>query len=308
MLLEIAVPSYVGNNGPIGNIADMENTGYELELGYNKTIGDVAIRLNANAAYLKNRITYLGDDKDFLPGRQTFGPQGMPMTQTEVGRPFEFFYGFKTDGIFQNAEEVAAYVNAEGDPLLPNAAPGDIRFVDHNQDGVIDNDDRTMIGDPTPDWTFGFTASATWKGFDLTVFGQGVQGNDVYQVIRRFDLPNANWTTEALGRWHGEGTSNSFPRLIQDDPNQNFSRSSDFYLQDGSYFRIKTLQIGYSLPKSLTSKAGMNKVRLYVMANNLATFTKYNGFDPEIGGGSFGVDRGIYPQARSYMAGINIGF
>jgi TonB-dependent starch-binding outer membrane protein SusC len=307
MLLAIDVPWYVGNNGPIGNIADMENRGYEIELGYNKTVGDVTFKLNANASHLKNEVTYLGADKLFLGG-QTFGPQGVQITRTQVGNPVGFFYGFKTDGIFQNAEEVAAYVNNEGDALLPNAAPGDIRFVDYNKDGVINNDDRTMIGNPTPDWTFGFTASATWKNFDFTLFGQGVQGNDVFQAIRRFDLPTANWTTEALGRWTGEGTSNSFPRLTLNDPNQNFSRSSDFYIQDGSYFRIKTLQLGYSLPKYIISKIGLNKLRVYVMGNNLATFTKYTGFDPEIGGGSYGVDRGIYPQARSYMAGVNVGF
>ncbi|PZR31182.1 MAG: SusC/RagA family TonB-linked outer membrane protein, partial [Azospira oryzae] len=119
-----------------------------------------------------------------------------------------------------------------------------------------------------------------------------------------FDLPTANWTAEALNRWTGEGTSNSFPRLVLSDPNQNFSRSSDFYVKDASYFRIKTLQIGYSIPKSVISKIGLNKLRAYVMGNNLFTFTKYTGFDPEISGG---VDRGIYPQARAYMVGLNIG-
>ncbi len=307
MLLDIDVPWYVGNNGPVGNIADMENRGYEIELGYRRNIRGVAIHLNANASYLDNEVTFLGDDKDFLGG-QVFGPQGVPITRTEPGRPVGFFYGFKTDGIFQNAEQVAAYVNDEGDLLLPSAAPGDIRFVDHNKDGVINNDDRTMIGDPTPDWTFGFTASATWRNFDLVIFGQGVYGNDVFQAIRRFDLPTANWTTAAIGRWTGEGTSNDFPRLILNDPNQNFSRSSDFYIQDGSYFRVKTLQLGYTIPKAITSKAGLHKLRVYVMSNNLVTFTRYTGFDPEIGGGSLGVDRGIYPQPRSYMAGLNIGF
>lgn len=307
MLLQIDVPWYVGNNGPIGNIADMENRGYEIELGYNKNIGEVALSLAANASYLQNKVTYLGADKLFLGG-QVFGPQGVQITRTEVGLPIGFFYGFKTDGIFQTAEEVAGYVNSDGDPLLPNAAPGDIRFIDYNGDGRIDNDDRTMIGDPTPDWTFGFTASAKWKSFDFIVFGQGVYGNDVFQAIRRFDLPTSNWTTEALGRWTGAGTSNYFPRLVLNDPNQNFSRSSDFYIKDGSYFRIKTLQIGYTLPQDITTKVGLNKLRVYVMSNNLATFTRYTGFDPEIGGGSFGVDRGIYPQPRSFMAGINVGF
>jgi len=129
----------------------------------------------------------------------------------------------------------------------------------------------------------------------------------VFQAIRRFDLPTSNYTTEALGRWIGEGTSNYFPRLVDGDPNKNFSTASDFFIKDGSYFRIKTLQIGYTLPNQWLSRVGLSKVRVYVMGNNLLTFTKYTGFDPEIGS-SNGIDRGIYPQPRALMAGINIGF
>ncbi|HEX2532742.1 MAG TPA: TonB-dependent receptor, partial [Chitinophagaceae bacterium] len=239
MLLGISVPGYVGNNGPVGNIADMENRGMEFELGYNRTIGDLRFNVSANASYLENEVTYLGADKLFLNG-QTFGPQGVEITRTQVGQAIGSFFGFKTAGLFQNEADVAAHVGKTGQLLQPAARPGDIRFVDVNNDGLLNNDDRTIIGDPTPDWTFGFNLSANYKNFDFTLFGQGVQGNQVFQAIRRFDLPTANWTTEALGRWRGEGTSNDFPRLVLNDPNQNFSRSSDFYLEDGSYFRIKT--------------------------------------------------------------------
>lgn len=307
MLLGISVPGYAGNTGPIGNIADMENRGVELELGYNNKIGDVNFRVSGNVSYLKNEVTYLGADKKFLEG-QKFGPQGVEMTRTAVGYAIGSFFGFKTNGLFQTHDEVANYRNKDGGLLQPDAQPGDIRFVDYNADGQINNDDRTIIGDPTPDVSFGFTAEASWKGFDLLVFGQGVAGNEVFQALRRFDLPTANWTTEALSRWTGEGTSNKFPRLVFNDPNQNFSRSSDFYLQEGSYFRIKVLQIGYTLPQDIIKKAGLTRLRVYLTGNNLFTFTKYNGFDPEIGGDSYGTDRGIYPQARALMAGINIGF
>ena len=139
-------------------------------------------------------------------------------------------------------------------------------------------------------------------------FGQGVAGNDVYNGLRRLDIPNANWTTEALGRWTGEGTSNTFPRLTTNDVNKNFSSPSNFYLTSGAYFRIKTLQIGYTLPKTTVEKIGLQQLRVYVSSNNLATYTKYNGFDPEIGGYSYGIDRGIYPQARSFMAGLTVTF
>ncbi|WP_276482951.1 SusC/RagA family TonB-linked outer membrane protein [Paraflavitalea pollutisoli] len=307
MLLDIVVPGYVGNTGPVGNIADMENRGVELELGYRNRIGEVDFKINGNISYLKNEVTYLGADKTFLNG-QRFGPQGVEITRAAVGYAVWSFYGFKTNGLFQTPEDVAAYKNKDGALLQPAASAGDIRFVDYNQDGKIDNDDRTIIGNPTPDVSFGFTAEASWKGFDVLVFGQGVAGNQVFQALRRFDLPTANWTTEALSRWTGPGTSNKFPRLVYNDPNQNFSRSSDFYLQKGDYFRIKVLQIGYTLPGSLAQKAGLNKVRVYLTGNNLFTFTKYNGFDPEIGGDSFGIDRGIYPQARALMVGLNLGF
>lgn len=307
MLLNIDVPGYVGNVGPVGNIADMDNKGLDIELGYTKKIGELGFKVNGNVSFLKNEVIYLGAEKLFLGG-QTFGPQGVQMTRTMVGEPIGYFYGFKTNGLFQNESEVLNYRNKEGGQLQADAKPGDIRFVDFNSDGKIDNDDRTKIGDPTPSVSFGFTANAEWRGFDLVVFGQGVTNNDVFQALRRFDLPTANWTAEALGRWTGEGTSNKFPRMVLNDVNQNYSRSSDFYIQNGAYFRIKVLQIGYTLPTQLIKKAGLTKLRVYVTGNNLFTFTKYNGYDPEIGGGSYGIDRGIYPQARALMAGINIGF
>lgn len=307
MLLDIAVPWYVGNNGPVGNIADMTNKGVELELGYRKTFGEFKLDLAANATYIKNKVTYLGADKEFLGG-QVFSPQAVQITRTAVGLPVGYIYGYRTDGIFQNQSEINSYVNSEGKLLQPNARPGDLRFVDVNKDGSVSEDDRTFIGNPTPDWTFGFTASASYKNFDVVAFGQGTVGNDVFQALRRFDLPTANWTTAALGRWTGEGSTNSFPRLTIDDKNQNFSRSSDFFVEDGSYFRIKVLQVGYSLPSSMIHKIGLNKLRIYATANNLVTFTKYSGYDPEIGGGSYGVDRGYYPQARSFMLGVNVGF
>ncbi len=147
-----------------------------------------------------------------------------------------------------------------------------------------------------------------YKGFDLLVFGQGVQGNQIFQGLRRLDINAANYQTAALGRWTGPGTSNDFPRLTDDDPNKNFQYASDFYIENGSYFRLKVVQLGYSLPQSLLDNIKVRKARFYVMAENLFTFTEYTGYDPEIGGGSFGIDRGIYPQARSFMVGLNVGF
>lgn len=307
MLLQIAVPGYVGNSGPIGNIADLSNKGFELELGYNKKIGDFSFRIAANGSLLKNNIDYLGDDKDFLGG-QTVTPQGLEVTRTKVGYAIGSFYGYRSDGLFQNQTQINNYKNSAGALIQPNAKPGDIKFLDLNGDGVISDNDREIIGDPTPDFTYGLTFSANYKGFDFFVLGQGVAGNQIFNALRRFDLPTANYTTAILNRWTGEGTSNVTPRLTLQDDNKNYSRVSSLFIEDGSYFRIKTLQIGYSLPNKLVSKAGLNKLRFYVMANNLLTLTKYTGYDPEIGGGSYGVDRGFYPQARTFFAGINVGF
>lgn len=307
LLLGVRVPDYVGNNGSIQNIGNMENRGVELELGYRKRIGEVSLRANGNISYLKNTVTYLTGNTTYLPGRQSFSPQGVEMARITVGHPIDYFFGFKTNGLFQNNQDITTYVNKDGQLLQPNAKPGDIRFVDTNGDGIIDFDDRTQIGNPTPKWTYGFTLNVEYKNFDVAIFGQGIQGADVFQAIRRFDLPAANYSKIALGRWTGEGTSNYFPRIVDGDPNQNFSRSSDFYIQDASFFRLKTVQIGYTVPSHLIKGIGLNKLRFYIMSNNLLTLTKYNGFDPEIGS-SNGIDRGIYPQARAFMGGINIGF
>ena len=305
MLLDIAVPGYVGNAGPVGNIATMQNRGIEVELGYGQTFGDFQVNFNGNVSYIENKVTDLGPDKEFLPG-QRFSPQGLEITRTQVGLPIGYFYGFKTDGIFQNAEEVASYTGADGLPIQPAAEPGDFRFVDVNDNGIIDPDDRTFIGDPTPTWTYGFNANFAWKGLDLVIFGQGVDGNQLFRATRRFDLQMANMTADALDRWTGEGTSNTYPRLVMNDPNKNFSRSSDFYVEDGAFFRIKTAQLGYNFPEQILKRIGVQKLRVYVSGNNLLTLTQFSGFDPEIGGGSFGVDRGIYPQARFYLFGVNM--
>jgi TonB-dependent starch-binding outer membrane protein SusC len=310
ILRELIIPGYVGSTGlPIANIADMQNRGVELELGYNRQMGDFNFGLSGNASYVQNKVLSLESGRQFtdIDAASIHTFEGL-LNRTFVGQPYGTFFGYKTDGIFQNEEEVASYTNSSGQLIQPNARPGDFRWVDANNDGIIDDADRMVLGKMLPDWTFGATLNASWKNFDLLVFGQGVTGNKIFQGSRRLDVANANWQTRALGRWTGEGTTNDYPRLSTDDPNKNFSYPSDFYLEDGAYFRIKTFQIGYTLPSILTDKISVQKARFYVSANNLVTFTKYTGFDPEIGGNIMGVDRAFYPQARTLMAGINIGF
>jgi TonB-linked SusC/RagA family outer membrane protein len=304
MILPVIAPDFTGTGDFTANVGTMENEGVDLELGYGNNFGKLKVDVSANVSYIQNEVTFLAPGLDFLVG-QTYSPQGLEVTRTVAGNPIGFIFGLKTDGLFQTQEEVDNYVNADGELLQPNAGPGDIRFVDFNQDGIVDNDDRTMIGDPTPSWTYGLTVDLTYGGFNLLVVGQGVQGNEVYNATRRPDLPTSNYTADALGRWTGEGTSNFYPRLINGDPNKNFSTSSDFFVEDASFFRIRTLQLGYTLPAALVDQVGLNKVRVYVSGNNLLTFTNYKGFDPEVVNG---VDRGLYPQPRFYLVGLSVGF
>lgn len=266
------------------------------------------LNINGNVSYLQNEVTFLGEGKEYLEGGANLQSSTYALTRTAVGEAIGSFYGFQTKGIFQNQNEVDSYVGPDGTPIQPNAQPGDFRWADINEDGVINSDDRTFIGDPTPDWSFGISFKASYKNFDFQLFGQGVAGNQIFQGLRRLDIPTANWQTNALNRWNGEGTSNTYPRLTTSDSNRNFSNPSDFHLQNGDYFRIKTMQIGYSFPETTLEKVGLTTARFYLSSNNLVTFTNYTGFDPEIGGSSYGIDRGIYPQSRSFFLGLNFSF
>ncbi|MFH4967230.1 TonB-dependent receptor [Gaetbulibacter sp. M240] len=309
ILQPITLPGYVGAiDSPTGNVADMKNTGIDLEIGYNKKFNEVNVSLNGNVSYLENEVTFLGNGVNFLSGGQGFQSSTFPITRTQVGQPVNSFFGFKTNGVFQNQEEIDNYVNAEGAVIQPNAQPGDFKWQDIDGDGDIDSDDRDFLGSSIPKLTFGFTLNVDYKNFDFLVFMQGASGNKIFQGLRRLDIENANYQTAALGRWVGEGTSNSYPRLTTSDTNNNFSNPSDFYLEDGDYLRLKTFQVGYSLPSQVLGKIGVDKLRIYYTAENLLTFTKYSGFDPEVGGGVLGIDRGFYPQAITNQIGINLQF
>jgi len=307
ILLQFEVPGFVGFGSPTANIGELSNRGVELDFSWNKEPGDWIFILGGNISYNENEILFITPDKEFLPGAR-FGPQGLEISRAIVGQPIGVFFGYETNGLFQNQAELDAHVNGEGLPLQPEAAPGDIRFVDVNEDGIINEDDRTVIGDPTPSWTYGNDITVRYKAFEVQVFGQGVWGNEIYAANRRFDLQMANLNGDALGRWTGEGTSDDYPRLILNDPNKNFSRSSDFFVENGAYFRIKNLQFSYYLPRNTAERIRLGKVKLYAALNNALTITKYSGFDPEIGGGSFGIDRGIYPQGRTFLFGLNVTF
>jgi TonB-linked SusC/RagA family outer membrane protein len=306
MLYTMQVPGHVGDAAPDGNIGSMENKGFEVELGYRPQIGALKLDLSANFTYLKNKVIEIGNEAGsfYLTQHGT----GDFVTRAQNGMPYGYFYGWVTDGVFQNQDEVAAYlakVTPEGQSGMPQ--PGDIRFKDINGDGFLNDLDRKMIGNPFPELMYGFTISGEIKGFDFRVFMQGVLGNEVYDATRRTDLASMNYSSNILDRWTGEGTSTSIPRMSLTDPNRNI-RVSDRFVYDGSYLRMKDLQIGYTLPKALSQKVAMERFRVYVSGTNLVTITDYPGFDPEIGAGFQGVDKGIYPQARTFSVGVNVNF
>ena len=258
MLMEMNIPFYVGEAKPIGNVGKMENSGIELEAAYKFRVSDWNFRVSANASYLKNKLIEYGNESGW-ENLDSFQGTG-DISRAENGKPFPFFYGYKTAGIFQNTDEVKAYKNDKGELLQPTAVPGDVRFVDVDGNGIIDANDRTDIGKGMPDWTFGFNLGVSWKSFDLNMMWQGTAGNDIYDATRRTDIATSNLPSWMLNRWTGEGTSNRIPRFVQGD-NVNW-QSSDLYVYDGSYLRLKNIQLGYTLPAALTQKVFISSLRL----------------------------------------------
>ncbi len=312
MLMTMSLPSYIGNNRPWGNVGNMKNSGFEFDLTWKHNISDFTYSVGLNGSYNKNVLIKLGNETGYENYDTVLGTLGT-ISRGENGMPFPYFYGWKTDGIFQSNREADAYRNDKGKRLQPYALAGDVKFVDVNGDGVINDADRVMIGKGMPDWTFGFNLSASWKGFDLSALFSASLGNDIYDATRRTDYPLVNMQTFLYeGRWHGPGTSNRLPRITAEaDGGKNLNwRSSDLMVYDGSYLRCRSLSLGYTVPQNLTRKALISKLRVYLSAENLFTLTSYHGMDPEIssGGTSLGIDRGVYPQARTLSAGINLTF
>lgn len=310
MLLSMPVPNYSGDSAPTGNLGDMMNNGIEFEIGYRDAIGDFNYRISANATYNKNTLTYLGDDaSDLYVSSHKIGQ----LSRGLVGLPFPYFYGYKTDGIFQNWDEVNSYVNESGVLLQPNATPGDVRFVDIDGNGVINDADRTYLGKGMPDWTFGLNLGFEWKGIDFSMLLQGQLGAQIFNVTRRTDLYYINLPKTILNRWTGEGSTNTYPKFMFTSANENY-RVSDLWLEDASFLRARNVQLGYTLPQKWTSKLAIQRFRIYAQAENLFTLTSYTGCDPEVTGGNSGygtetgIDRGVYPQSRTFSIGANITF
>lgn len=314
MLHDMPVPSYAGDSAPIGNLCSMVNRGLEFDLTYRGHVNDFNYHVNLNATRNWNELTDLGVQSASGEEASLYGSSHKigQLTRGIVGLPFPYFYGYKTDGVFQNWDEINSYVNSKGELLQPKAEPGDLRFVNVNGDDVINDADRTYIGKGMPDWTFGFNIGFDWKNFDFTMFLQGQFGVQAFNVTRRTDLYYINLPKSILNRWTGEGSTNEYPRFVFDSANENY-RVSDMWVENASFLRARNIQLGYTLPQNLTRKAAISRLRIFGQVENAFTLTKYTGCDPEVTGGNgfgteAGIDRGVYPQARTVTFGVNVNF
>lgn len=304
MLLIVPLPSALGYpNSPYSNAGNMQNKGWEFELAYDGTFRDFRYTINGNISAYRNKVTKLGNGESIYATAHL----GEVITKTEVGMPVGYYYGYVTNGIFQNAQQV------EDSPQRDVSRPGDVRFKDINDDGVLDANDRTKIGNPWPDFVYGLSVNLAYKGFDFNLFLQGSQGNDVMNILR-YDTESGtgyyNATKGFLDKsWSGEGSTDRFHQISQ---NQGLNNSvSDYFVEDGSYMRLKNVQLGYDFSNTFFKNAKINQFRVFIGAQNLLTITGYSGLDPEIGASDpklTGIDQGYYPQARTFMLGVNAKF
>lgn len=310
LLMAQNIPGYIGaTNSPISNLGEIQNTGIEVALNYRAQIGKLRLRTGVNYTHFRNTVLRVAGEGDFIPG-WSWPVRNTPITRMTEGFPVGHFVGYVTDGIFQSQEEVFSHIGSNGEVLQPKAEAGDLRFVDVNGDGVINSDDIGDIGSPWPDHVIGLTLGLDYKGFDFSAVLSTQIGHDIFRAYERSDVTYTNYQTFWLDRWTPDNPGSTYPRLVSNDPNNN-QRPSDFYLEDGSFIRLRNVQLGYSLPTSLLSKVKLKAARLYISANNLFTVTKYTGFDPEIGTNNnwildTGIDKGFYPANKTVGVGLRI--
>ncbi|WP_207632495.1 SusC/RagA family TonB-linked outer membrane protein [Foetidibacter luteolus] len=315
MLIPYSIVETYGIAGiPNQNIGTLNNKGIEAELNYQNRVGEFTYSIGANASFIKNKVTLLyGDEKNYI-GSAIYGRQLLETSRTYEGQPISSFYGFKTNGLYQNQKEIDDDANIANDGNKANIKPGDVRFVDQNGDGVINDQDRVYLGNPNPKVVYGINGSAGFKHFDLSFSFAGVSGVSLYNADRVAGLDATgvfNWYEEQLNRWHGEGTSNTVPRLTRRNPNNNY-RSSDMWIEDGSYLALKNITLGYTFSNLKVSGFQLPQARIYVSCFNAFYLTGYNGFTPELGytdgNRQRGVDVAQYPSARTFTVGASLNF
>ncbi|MDI5894464.1 SusC/RagA family TonB-linked outer membrane protein [Flavobacterium algoritolerans] len=295
-----------GAGSPTINAGTVRNSGLEFAIDYkNKFSDNFSMSVGYNVTFLKNEVLAVNNGIGYIEGG-SFGVGQQAPSRMEVGQPIGYFYGYKTDGIFQNQSEVDAHPSQLS--LGADASPGDLRFVDVNGDGILNSSDRTNIGDPIPEATMGFNLQMNYKNFDFAVYTFASVGNDMVRNYER-NLTDVNRLNYVLDRWTGEGSTNTTPRVTTSATGN--STFSSYFVEDASYLRIQNMQLGYSINSKFSEKAGITKLRLYAGVNNLYTFTKYKGFDPGASNGApigGGIDYGFYPIPRTYLLGLNINF
>ena len=294
------------------NGGNVKNTGVELGIRWNDAVGDFSYNIGVNGAYNKNTVTKIANADGIIHGNgQIPWNSADEIFRAEVGMPIGYFYGYQTAGVFQTQEQIDSYQGAKLNGA--NTIPGDLIFVDTNKDGKIDANDRTMIGDPHPDFTMGLNISFAWKGIDLSINGFGAFGQQIFKSYRDYTTGNfGNFTTEVFETWRGAGSSNRLPALTSSS-STNWSTISDIYIENGDYFKFQNVTLGVDIAKFIKNFP-LQTLRLYVTGQNLFTITKYSGMDPEIGyggdsyGWAQGVDLGFYPSSRNILFGINLKF
>jgi hypothetical protein len=308
----------VGTGAPWINGGNIQNKGVELAASYHHTFGQVTLGIGGNIAFNKNTVLSVPTADGIIHGgTNVLSSSTEEFYRVQAGHPVGYFWGYKTAGVFQNQSQINNYVGKQG-LIQPNAQPGDVKFVDLDGDGTIDATDKTQIGNPLPTSIFGINLNASWKGIDLSILMSGVGGNQIVDGVHATDRYYNNYETSILNRWHGEGTSNYIPRVTTGaELNGNWSHISDLYIHNGAFLRVKSVNIGYDLKRYLLKDLPVKTMRLYASGLNLWTFTHCRGIDPEVGYGntetdgtnwSSGIDLGYYPQPRSLVVGLNVGF
>lgn len=314
-LVAAPIPALYGTGAPYINGGDVQNKGIEIALNWSDRIGDFNYGVSFNIGTNKNEVTRIANTEGIIHGPANVLSQATDeMFRAQVGYPIGYFWGFKTEGVFQNQTQIDEYRAAGKGILQENVQPGDLIFSDTNHDGVITDDDKTMMGDPNPNVTGGLTLTLGYKGFDFSVTAYGAFGHQIAKSYRSYaDSPQENFTTDIYGVWTGEGTSNKLPRLTNGS-NPNWQEVSDIMIENADYVKISNITLGYDF-KKLFPTMPLSQARLYVTAQNLFTITGYSGMDPEVGysgddsyAWGSGVDLGFYPSPKTFLIGVNLKF
>lgn len=312
MLISLPVSFEAGfQSAPSINGGSISNKGLELTMGFREKIGDLNWSISGNLSSVSNKVTSLGIGLP-ITGSSVSSYISLPATYTEVGEEVGYFKGYIVDGIYQSDSDVDL-------EFQPNAKAGDFKFRDINNDGVLTDEDKTKIGSPWPNFTYGANIDLEYKGFDFNLSITGVSGNDIFNANKINTYPMkyfggsgvVNASKNTLNRWTPGSGRNEIPRLIYNDANGNYGNSSTFYVEDGSFMRIRNITLGYTIPKNIITTQIVTSCRLYISIQNLFTFTNYSGFDPEVNSSNpinSGIDDGVYPVPRTFLAGINLSF